>query len=514
MSFRDLFLRRPEGEISVLRQPHIYDGTLRLSSTYTVDSSKVNYELARELYRNTNDNYKLGAAFAKPIVNTLAGFAGSPKFVHEDKNAQEALDQFFGSHSGRLLRVNRNCFRDGDVYVQIYLKMDPLDREPKIALRLIPPEWCSPSLDPLTGELSEFVIKWPVTNYERDANGELREMGKYVIRETLTPKDRTLAIEDGSPPDEVRTALQQNEAQEAESNNWGFIPIVHFKNEAEENQRFGSSDLEPVEPFMRAYHDVMLYAAQGAKMFARPKARFSLKSVATFLKNNFTEQQIASKRLPFQDKEIFFMGDTDTAEFITADSGMSGVTTLLEFFYYCIVDVSQTPEFAFGTAVASSKASVSEQMPVLARNIRRKRGELADPYRELASMYLNIAAQVLEISVPENKSYRTEIDWDEVSPRDESDVASTLSSLVVALRDAVDGSLMSIDAAVEFLGEFVPSMLPFLTEGDEDDEFSRIVKSKALKARLESGEEGADDELEREEERPELEVVAGGGNGS
>ena len=152
----------------MLREPSLEGGTLRIGRSYSLDSSKVNVELARQLYRNTHDDYKLGAAFAKPIVNTLAGFMGAPHFQHADDDAQNALDEFFGWHSGRLLRVERNGIRDGDVYVQIYLKMDRLDNEPKIALRLIPPEWCVPSYDGLTGELSEFVIKWPVINYERD----------------------------------------------------------------------------------------------------------------------------------------------------------------------------------------------------------------------------------------------------------------------------------------------------------------------------------------------------------
>jgi hypothetical protein len=102
-----------------------------------------------------------------------------------------------------------------------------------------------------------------------------------------------------------------------EPNPWGFVPVVHFRNEAEEEQLFGASDLEPVEPFMKAHHDTMIFAVQG-------------------------------------------------------------ITAPLELILYCIVDVSETPEFAFGTAVQSSKASVSEQMVPLARKIRRKRGQFEE----------------------------------------------------------------------------------------------------------------------------------------
>ena len=41
----------------------------------------------------------------------------------------------------------------------------------------------------------------------------------------------------------------------------GFIPIVHFKNEGDETEEFGISD-PAIEPFMKAYHDVMMHAIQ------------------------------------------------------------------------------------------------------------------------------------------------------------------------------------------------------------------------------------------------------------
>ena len=37
------------------------------------------YALARQLYHNTADDYKLGGAFAKPVVNTTVAFMGVPR---------------------------------------------------------------------------------------------------------------------------------------------------------------------------------------------------------------------------------------------------------------------------------------------------------------------------------------------------------------------------------------------------------------------------------------------------
>ena len=845
-------LLAPVGEISVLRNSWPSGWGFQYMTPYRLDSSRVDYDLARQLYRNTADKYKLGAGFAKPIVNTTAGFMGTPHFTHPGPEADQSLEQAITRWTGKILRINRNALRDGDVFARIARVQDRFNaRQEVFDLQLIPPEWVTPVIDPLTGQWQQLVIRYPVT--VTDAQG--RTVTEYTLTEVLTPKSRSIEA-DGRAPTEVR---QQNRE---EPNPWGFIPVAHFKNEAEENQLYGCSDLEPVEPFMKAYHDTMLFAVQGSKLFSRPKAKFSLKSVEKFLADNFSAEEINAGKLKFADKEIFLLQEGDDASFITADSGLQGITNLLEFIYYCyddktevltqngwklfkdvtfgekvatktkegdrlvyqrpvnfikynycgdlivyetgranfavtpdhmmlledgqlikaeqilnrktvriprgnapygdyqsdaiiewfnlpttctpvwksgrrqhkiqdgklvknkggrwpqeypplppariedfaaflglwlsegtivaqqaiitqakkniipkidavfqklgwpysrheypphdakhlstvrwaiasshlvaylkglrdlqkdercvpdeaftiwpvkavralidglmwgdgtfdsrqgrytcystiskrladdiqrllihlgissrvqlirpagkignsisghriitskhdlwqvqinakntasfpgsavkrvpyngmvyclevpnhtlmvrrngvqmwcgncIVDVSETPEFAFGTAVASSKASVSEQMVPLSRKIRRKRGQFEEYYSDLASMYLAMWARV------ENKaldSYQVGVGWDEISPRNDQEVANTIKILVEGLVTGMEAGLISVDAAAEFMREFVPTMLPYLDEGADDDERRRVARSFTLMQRLQDG---------------------------
>jgi len=157
----------------------------------------------------------------------------------------------------------------------------------------------------------------------------------------------------------------------------------------------------------------------------------------------------------------------------------------LKFIFMCIVDVSETPEFAFGTAVSSSKASVSEQMVPLARKIRRKRGQFEEYYSELASMYLAMWAQVENRTL---ETYQVDVGWDEISPRNDKEMAETVKTLVEGLVQAVESGLMGIDSAAEFLREFVPSMLPWVDPDADDDERRRVAKSLELLNRLRDGE--------------------------
>ncbi|AEE95299.1 phage portal protein [Mahella australiensis] len=464
--------KKATGEISALRNwvPYFYAYMV----PYKLDSSRVDYKLARALYNNADDRYKLGAGFARPIINTTAGFMGVPHFTHADPEADNELESVMSKWAGKLLRINRNVLRDGDVFVRIDRVPAKFNsRQQVFDLRLIPPEWVTPILDPLTGSYQQLIIRYPVT--VTDAQG--RTINDYTVTETLTGTARTIEYDSRAPAE----LLMKNGT---EPNPWGFIPVVHFKNEAEETQLYGNSDLEPIEPFMKVYHDTMLFAAQGSKLFSRPKAKFKLKDVEKFLEDNFSKEEIDAGKLKFADKEIFLMQDGDDADFITADSGLTGITTLLEFIFYCIVDVSETPEFAFGTAVASSKASVSEQMVPLARKIRRKRGMFEEYYSELASMYLAMWSKVQNMKLD---TYDVDIGWEEISPKDDSAVANTIKTLVDGLSTAIESGLMSIDAAAEFLREFVPSMLPWADPDADDDERRRVAKSMIFRRRVEDG---------------------------
>lgn len=467
--FRRLF--RAVGEISALRNTRLW--SFSYFTPYKLDSSRVNYDLARQLYRNTADKYKLGAAFARPVINSTAGFMGAPHFTHADPEADRELEKVMTAWTGKLFRLNRNTLRDGDVFARIAMVRGKFSGQEVFDLQLISPEWVQPVPDPLTGSWQELVIRYPVV--VNDSNG--REMARYTVTETLRPNSRTIEADSGAPA-EVRAK------NGTEPNPWGFIPVVHFKNEAEEYQLYGCSDLEPIEPFMKVYHDIMLFATQGSKMFSRPKAKFKLKSVEKFLADNFSQDEINTGKLRFADKEIFLLQEGDDAAFITADSGLEGITTLLKFIYFCIVDVSETPEFCFGTAVQSSKASVSEQMVPFSRKIRRKRGMFEEYYQELAGLYLAMRAKMNNRRL---ETYQVDIGWEELSPKNDKEVAETIKTLADGLSTGVEAGLLSVDAASEFLREFIPSMLPFADPDADDDERRRIAKSFALLWRLRDG---------------------------
>ena len=458
-------------------------GVVSNSGGYSLETSHVDYNLARQLYYNTHENYKLGAGFAKPIINSTVGFMGAPTFRCEDENGQVILDSHFNKWTGKFIKLQRNWLREGDVYVML-VRADTTENEAyktlykneafRIEMRFIPPERVTAVVDPHNSDrLLKIIIRTDV-QYKDENNEDV----KYTAIEVWTPEQHTITYDGDNIPEELQPI--------EEANPWKFIPIWWLRNENEEHELHGRSELEPVEPYIRAYHDVMMHALRTSKLTSTPKLKLKLSDFEEFIKNNFSEEEIRNKKLKMANKDVIFVGDADDAGYVQVSA--TNHETLLEFLFMCIVDVSETPEFAFGTAVASSKASVSEQMVPLAKKVERKRSQIEDDYRMLGrmlfAMYDNSPGG--EIGTVEN--YEVEIDWVDIDATDDKAVADTVKTVVEALVQAVDSSLISYEAAINFLARYIDTMNTFA--GSEDEDGSEAEKIKTQREEFAKTDEG------------------------
>lgn len=473
-------LVNPKGE-----QMRISGGTA--TTTYQLDSSKVDYELARQLYQNNNDDYKLGAHFVRPIINSTVGFMGVPHFQCEDDSAQEILDSFALDNTSKILKTHTDALKLGDSYVWITREEvnNPLypDKPNRLVYNFIPPEEIKDILlDPTTGEPTAYILK----NHQEWEDVEGNKF-KCDIIQSITAEERTIQIE-GDTPEGISAGTTPN--------TWGFIPIVHFKNEPDETLKYGQSDIEPIEPLLKAYHDVMLHALKGSKMHSTPKLKMKLKDVKGFLQNNFgidDPVKFAKEggKVNLDGHEILFMTTDEDAGFIEVNSATGDAQVLLNLLFYCIVDVSETPEFIFGVHTPSALASVKEQMPIMANKIRRKREQFTEQWRMLARMVLIMSAQ----SVGGNfSSYDVTLGWDEVTPKDDKESAETLNNVANALETAITGNFISNESAANFLAKYVDTMSDYISS-DEGvvGEREKIIKDKMLNYRMQDS-AGLDDE--------------------
>lgn len=482
------FYKKAVGEMSKLRN---YIGNLGWNLiggrvfSYKLNSSRVDYVLARELYHNTNDDYKLGAGFSKSVINTTVGFMGIPRPYSEDKEAEEVLKSFFDDNVSKTQRTLRNALREGDCFVWItrtptesdLTKLYP-EAEKRLIYHIIPPEQVKKiNRHPLTNEPKEYVLE---SHHEwLDEAGNKRTA---TIEQRVSANNKIVNVVNGDTP----PGLKLGEVD----NSWGFIPIVHFKNEAEEHEEFGKSDIESIEPFLKAYHDVLIHAIQGSKLHSTPRLKLKLKNVTNFLANNFGVSDPAAfvkqgGSINLDGHEIIFLGDGEDAEFIEARSSTGDASILLKFLFYCIVDTSETPEFAFGVHTPSALASVKEQMPILIRRISRKREQFTESFDHLCRVILAMTAS------SENRSfstYKTVLEWDDIDPRSGKEIAEEIKTIIEALDTALTGEFMSLESAVDLLAQYIETMNRYISDDQEiPGERERIITSRLTKMRLEDG---------------------------
>ena len=484
MAKKTTWYKKAVGEISRLRQNTfgrfgriMFSGSA--SVPYVLSSNKVDYSLTRELYHNTHEDYKLGAGFCKPIINTLAGFMGTPRFTVADEDAQEVLTEHINKWISKVQRTHQLSLRDGDSYVYLAnLELDNIlypENKTRIEYIIIPPEQVTNiELDPQTHEVIAYIIegrhKWGI-----DLNRE------YTIKQRIT-KDEIETVVEGDAPEDV--------VSETVPNKWGFIPIVHFKNEPEETEKYGTSELEAVEPYLKAYHDVMMHALQGSKMHSTPRLKLKLADVSAFLENNFPEVLAAQERgedahINLHGQELLMMSSEDDAAFIEVQSATGDAKALLTLLFYCIVDVSCVPEMVFGVHTPSSHASVKEQGPILIRHISRKREQVTEQWQLLARMVLAMSSK---ITGKRYETYETTITWDAVLERDEAEAATVLKTICEALNIALTGQFISMDAAVDTLSEYLEAVRKYISDDEElPGERERLITTALLRSRLEDG---------------------------
>lgn len=467
------------GEMSNLRQwAYGLVGGL-VTAPYKLDSSRVDYKRARELYYNTNDDYKLGAGFAKPSINIKAAFMGIPDFNIEDKEAKEVLEHFVKQNRSKMQNTHRNALREADCFVWITREKER-DRslypetETVLKYNIVPPESIKQIIrDPVTQEPMEYVIE-SLAEWESE-RGDRR---KAKVTQRIRAGSRKVEVEGDVPP-----GIEIGEF----ATPWDFIPIVHFKNEADEDAEFGKSDLEVIEPFLKAYHDVFMHAIKGSKMHSTPRLKLKLKDVKGFLSNNFgvTDPAKFAKQggtIDLDGHELLLLADEEEAEFVEARSSTGDAKGLLQMLFYCIVDASEIPEFIFGVHTPSSQASVKEQMPIMVKAIGRKRDQMAGSWQRLARIVLAMTSQ------SENKSYSTyatDLTWETIDPRDSTEVAEELKTVIEAIIMALNNDIMSHEAAVQYVSRLVDTMNEYESEDpDVENEKDRIAKSKLDRERL------------------------------
>lgn len=459
------------------------------------DKTVINYDLARQLYRNDGGDSHLGGGFCKPIIDRSVEYMGIPSVTVGDEEIDNDLNDAIQTHwKPQLIEVFRNAMRDSKTVVRIY---QPDFRNPLVTeeeheacrLEVVDPERVTFVRNPRDPDLYDkaviiYKVEWPddetqpLPDPQRGSRPQVKE---HEIWEIITPDsfkyyDKT--------DNQYLTSWGSD-------NNYGFVPLIEIWNEYDSSLGGGQSDLESVYPFVKAFHETFMDALKAHKYHSIPKLKFKVADMVGFFKNNFPDtiddngQPIPGSSIKWRGREVLFMREDEDMEFIQMVSILGDSKTLLEFLVDCISIASQTPEWAFMRVEGgTSQGNLNAQTEPFIKKIERKRNNFQPFIQMLCKMHLAIRGLNPD---------RPEVLWNEVRVEALVNMSQALQQLVTALELLLQRKIISDTTARETLRQFQlfrRMKSPDQEARDAEDNLDMIEEEAKANARAQAKENG------------------------
>lgn len=423
----------------------------------TIDYTRNDYDLYRSLYYGVSIGGKaqdmlIGAMFAKPIVNTTAGFAmGEGISVNLDEKyseTQQKINDWIEDNSSTIQSFVIHGLRDGDSYLYIdeYGNLEEFDAKT-----------VTPVIDPMSGLLIGYDVEERYETVDSNNNKEkivvVKQYRTDSVKYTQYPDNQAERKNGTVIYNKVYTvdgAITPTEGQDIYQGDLAPrpLPIIHFANDVEPRSIYGNSELLNCLMGIRNYHAIVANATKGVINNANPiPVMKGVKNAEQIAKQSNKGETEDTDRINWSPDTILFLENPESdAKYIQANGFMDDTGKLLEYYFSLIVEASETPEFVFGTAVKSSLASVSEQAPVVAQKATRKRQQLLNPFTQMVESYVD---RKIRMSDPlflklKNESYDIEIAFPDIINEDKTMTLNTVKYLNEA-------GILSDETALELL---------------------------------------------------------------
>lgn len=404
----------------------------------SVDYSKVNYTLARAIYyaseiknrktsKKVGGKFLLGAAFGKPIVNAATSFIiGTPIQIEiSDEYTKDKMNSWLKENYDITQSAVRMSLRDGDSYPIV---------ENDLSVRMLDPD----NVDKIVNILNASDIQgYNVDNYV-DENPDKISKVRYVTEYRKGTKTVKKYVDNKEEPTSAKTDTVT-----------GPLPIVHFANEPEPNALYGNSEYQSCYTIMANYHAVLEESVKGNIFNNSPYPYITgVENMEEFKKTNGTLNDDGGYTFTWEKSKILMGGAGTTFGVIQMQNNAADSQTILNTLFYLICQTSETPEYVFGTAVQSSKASTETQAPIMIAKAQRKQGCFTRPMKELLKLvmyHMNITDPKIKTDIEFN------LIWPDITAIDEKmnlDRAKLANDAKLATKETI-ARIAGVDQYVE-----------------------------------------------------------------
>lgn len=392
--------------------------TRRFRSTFRTPShdwGRSDYSFWRKAYYCQSRGLEISGLFIKPLVNKIAGWTLGRAPIWKTGNAagDAALQDWMAAHHAELVDALRGSLKQGDQFIIV---------NSDLSLAMPPPE----TVDPLVAEDDySRIIGWRVTQVFAHPQTNAR----MVVTDEYYADRRVQRVE-------INSSLRRETVY---PNLLGRVPVVLVANQTQDGETFGHAEAEALLEVLQRYGEIFEAAIEGNITQGRPTPVASFATQADLDKFWELYGENETQTLPDGATETTPRLDVDLSQLLTLTgatfeykapgSFTQDTERLLGLMFYLILEHTELPEFVFGNAISSSKASTETQMPVFERFIELRRAQAARWLNETAEIVLGY----LSLTTPGITAATPTLQWPVLA----QDKRLTLDTLVWALREGL-----------------------------------------------------------------------------
>lgn len=382
------------------------------------DYTQADYAFWDKAWRGQAKGLEVSGLFLKPLYSRITSWVmrEAPEWALPNPNEepwiddlQGALNDWMSGAHAHITRAYETSLALADCYVVI---------NSDLTMTIVPPQVVEPIV--ADDDYSQ-VIGWRIT----ERFDHPTQIGKFQV------------VTDEYYADERIRRVSNNGTETVQRfrNLIGRIPVIHVPNRQSIDEMFGRTEGHALLPLLHRYGSVLDAGLEGNLKQGRPTPvieGIDVQMMQWFWERyGRTETQTLSDGTVEETEVLDFDADkllTSPGNFKYAQPGpFAGETEkLLGLLFYILVQHSEMPEFAWGVAIASSKASASEQLAPFVRFLEKKRGLAQDWLTELARVALGYLAL---IASRDAKALKPAIAW---KPLTDDDAQIVLDSLKLA----------------------------------------------------------------------------------
>jgi 2'-5' RNA ligase len=375
----------------------------------TFDVGEADHKFWDRARRGDAKGLEIAGLFLKPLASKKAAWVMGqvPKLKFDNKKAEAKITDWLADNHPDMVLATEESANLGDMYMVV---------NPDLTTTLVPPHVVTPIVD--EGDYSRF-IGWEIKQtYAHPTKLGLRQ----TVTDEFTPKKR------------IRTIHQNGRVIERKTftNLLPMIPVVHIPNNQRANEVFGHPEGEALLKALMHYNEVFKAGIEGNIKQGRPTPAFthmgSAENVANFMASLGEEKTDDATgetyyELNFTSDDAVIIGEDGQFDYKSPGSFSKDTEVLLGLLFYLIVQHSEMPEFIFGNAISSSKASADAQLPPFIKWIEKEQGRAAKWVMQLIRI-VTAYMSLMETGIREDEQFK--IMW---QPLSESDGQLTLETV-------------------------------------------------------------------------------------